>query len=361
MNKGTILCYKRAMTDETKTDEPGGGERIAKVLARAGIASRRDAEKMIAEGRVKVGGATLTTPAFKVPPGAVIQVDGKVVGGAEPTRLWRYHKPPGLVTTHRDEKGRLTVFDSLPPGMPRVISIGRLDLTSEGLLLLTNDGALARRLELPETGWLRRYRVRFFGNVGQDELDKLKHGITADGVRYGPIEAVLERSKGQNSWAMVSLREGKNREVRKVFEHLGLKVSRLIRVAYGPFQLGDLGEGEVAEVSGKVLKEQLGLARNPNRMAGAGAPRTTANVAASASAPPAGAAPRAAKPARPRPARERSERTPHALETRRPDAPRGKPGGHGAPPRGKPAHKGPTRRDGPGGKDARGPKPRTPR
>jgi 23S rRNA pseudouridine2605 synthase len=254
------------MTDETTTETQDGGERIAKVLARAGIASRRDAEKMIAEGRVKVGGETLTTPAYKVAPGAIIQVDGKIVAGAQPTRLWRYHKPPGLVTSHRDEKGRLTVFDSLPPTMPRVISIGRLDLTSEGLLLLTNDGALARRLELPETGWIRRYRVRFFGNVAQSELDKLKDGITADGVRYGPIEAVLERSKGQNSWAAVSLREGKNREVRKVFEHLGLKVSRLIRTAYGPFQLGDLQDGEVAEVSGKVLKEQLGLAKNPQRM-----------------------------------------------------------------------------------------------
>ena len=252
------------MTDKPESPEPGG-DRIAKVLARAGIASRRDVEKLIAEGRVKVDGAVLTTPAFKPAPGAVIQVDGKVVAGAEPTRLWRYYKPVGLVTSHKDEKGRSTVFEHLPPGMPRVISVGRLDLTSEGLLLLTNDGAIARKLELPETGWLRRYRVRFFGNVTQDELDKLKGGITADGVRYGPIEAVLERAKGQNAWAAVSLREGKNREVRKVFEHLGLKVSRLIRVAYGPFQIGDLREGEVAEVQGKVLKEQLGLAANPNR------------------------------------------------------------------------------------------------
>lgn len=252
------------MNDKTDTPDPGG-DRIAKILARAGVASRRDVERMIAEGRVKVDGAVLATPAFKPAPGAVIMVDGKVVAGAEPTRLWRYYKPVGLVTTHRDEKGRPTVFQHLPAHLPRVISVGRLDLTSEGLLLLTNDGALARRLELPETGWLRRYRVRFFGNVAQEELDRLKNGITADGVRYGPIEAVLERSKGQNSWAAVSLREGKNREVRKVFEHLGLKVSRLIRVAYGPFQIGDLAENEVAEVQGKVLKEQLGLATNPNR------------------------------------------------------------------------------------------------
>lgn len=256
------------MTQQDRTDDSSQGDRIAKVLARAGVASRRDVERMIAEGRVKVNGEVLTTPAFKVPAGAVLQVDGKVVGDAEPSRMWRYHKPAGLVTTHRDEKGRKTVFEFLPPDMPRVISVGRLDLNSEGLLLLTNDGSLARRLELPATGWTRRYRVRFFGNVDQAELDKLKKGVTVDGVRYGAIDAVLERSKGQNSWASVSLQEGKNREVRKAFEFLGLKVSRLIRTAYGPFQLGDLAEGQAQEISGKVIKEQLGLAKNPQRAGG---------------------------------------------------------------------------------------------
>jgi 23S rRNA pseudouridine2605 synthase len=252
------------------TDESDDGDRVAKVLARAGVASRRDAEKLIAEGRVKLDGKVLTTPAVKIAKGSVLQVDGKVVGEAEPSRLWRFHKPEGLVTTHKDEKGRTTVFEHLAKlGLPRVISIGRLDLTSEGLLLLTNDGGLARKLELPETGWIRRYRVRFFGKVEQAELDRLKTGVTIDGLRYGPIEAVLDRSKGMYGWATVALKEGKNREVRRVFEHMGLRVARLIRTAYGPFQLGQLNPGAVEEVSGKVLKEQLGLARNPKRAAAA--------------------------------------------------------------------------------------------
>lgn len=230
---------------------------MAKFLARAGLCSRRDAERLIAEGRVKLNGKVLDTPAVKVTAKDKVQVDGRPIGAAEPTRLWRYHKPSGLVTTHRDPGGRATVFEHLPKDMPRVISVGRLDLTSEGLLLLTNDGELARRLELPSNGWLRRYRARAFGRVEQEELDQLKNGITVEGVRYGPIEARLERAAA-NSWITLSLTEGKNREVRRVLEALGLKVNRLIRISYGPFQLGTLAPGAVEEIPRKVLKDQLG-------------------------------------------------------------------------------------------------------
>jgi 23S rRNA pseudouridine2605 synthase len=233
------------------------GERVAKFLARAGVCSRRDAERLIAEGRVKLNGKVLDTPAVKVTAKDRVSVDGRPIGAAEPTRLWRYHKPSGLVTTHRDPAGRATVFQHLPADMPRVISVGRLDLTSEGLLVLTNDGALARRLELPSNGWLRRYRARAFGRVEQEELDQLKNGITVDGVHYGPIDAKLERAAA-NAWITLSLTEGKNREVRRVLEALGLKVNRLIRIAYGPFQLGTLAPGAVEEIPRKVLKDQLG-------------------------------------------------------------------------------------------------------
>ena len=245
------------MKDETQ--HSADGDRIAKVLARAGVASRRDAEKMIEAGRVSVNGAVLTTPAFKVPPGAKILVDGKAIGEPERPRLWRYHKPKGLVTTHKDEKGRATVFDALPPGMPRVISIGRLDYNSEGLLMLTNDGELARRLELPASGWLRKYRVRAFGKLEQADLDRLAKGVEVDGVRYAGIDAKLDRTQGSNTWATLTLKEGKNREVRRVMEHLGVKVNRLIRISFGPFHLGQLKEGEVDEIPAKVLREQLGL------------------------------------------------------------------------------------------------------
>jgi len=235
------------------------GDRIAKVLARAGVCSRRDAERLIAEGRVTVDGQKLATPAFKVKPGAKITVDGKPVAEPERARLWRYHKPKGLVTTHRDEKGRATVFEQLPAGMPRVISIGRLDYNSEGLLLLTNDGELARKLELPANGWVRRYRVRVFGKLMQEDLDAFLRGVEIDGVTYKPVEAHMDRQQGGNAWATIALKEGKNREVRRLMESVGVKVNRLIRTSFGPFHLGQLKEGDVDEIPNKVLREQLGI------------------------------------------------------------------------------------------------------
>jgi 23S rRNA pseudouridine2605 synthase len=235
-------------------------ERIAKVLARAGVCSRRDAERWVAAGRVAVDGHVLTTAAVVVTAGSDVRVDGKPLPAPDRPRLWRYHKPAGLVTTHRDEKGRPTVFDALPKELPRLISIGRLDLNSEGLLLLTNDGALARRLELPSTGWIRRYKVRVHGEVEPERLAALAGGVTIDGISYGPIRASLERRQGSNAWIAMGLREGKHREVRRVLEHLGLQVTRLIRLSYGPFQLGNLARGAVDEVPKKVLAEQLGHA-----------------------------------------------------------------------------------------------------
>jgi len=238
-------------------------QRIAKILARAGLCSRRDAERWIAEGRVMVDGAVLTSPAVTVTADSDVRVDGKPLPQPERARLWRYHKPSGLVTTHRDEKGRPTVFDALPKELPRLISIGRLDLNSEGLLLLTNDGALARRLELPATGWTRRYKVRVHGTVDPARLASLEKGVTVDGVSYGPIQAKLERQQGSNAWIALALREGKNREVRHVLEHLGYPVTRLIRLAYGPFQLGHLPRGAIEEIPRKVLQEQLGGSPSP--------------------------------------------------------------------------------------------------
>jgi 23S rRNA pseudouridine2605 synthase len=239
-------------SDPTVPPSPGqaAGERVAKALARAGVASRREVERLIAAGRVSLNGKVLTTPAVKVAPTDVLAVDGRAVAAAAPPRLWRYHKPVGLVTTHRDPQGRPTVFDRLPKDLPRVISVGRLDLNSEGLLLLTNDGGLARAMELPSSGLVRRYRVRVRGLVSQAGLERLREGLTVEGVRYGPIEAVLEAKTGDgvNRWISLSLAEGKNREVRKVLGALGLTVSRLIRTAYGPHRLGDLKPGEVAEV-----------------------------------------------------------------------------------------------------------------
>lgn len=242
----------------TATEATRPGERIAKRIARAGYCSRRDAERLIAEGRVEVDGRTIASPALNVGATAEIRIDGERLRTAEPTRLFRYYKPEGVVTTARDPEGRPTFMDRLDPELPRLMPVGRLDINSEGLLLLTNDGALKRLLELPSTGWLRRYRVRVYGTVLPEALKALEQGIEIEGVRYGPIKAEEETRTGANAWLKVGLREGKNREVRRVLGHLGLEVSRLIRTAYGPFQLGSLKKGQVEEVTAKVLKEQLG-------------------------------------------------------------------------------------------------------
>ncbi len=233
--------------------------RIAKAIAHAGLCSRRDAEAWIAAGRVEVNGKVLASPAHVVQPGDRILVDGKPLPRSEAPRLWRYHKPKGLLTSHRDPQGRKTVFEALPPELPRVVSVGRLDLNTEGLLLLTTDGELARHLELPATGWLRRYRVRAHGRVTDSDLDRLREGMTVDGVRYEPVEARIDREQGGNMWLTLGLREGKNREVKRLAEALGLTVNRLIRISFGPFALGELKPGEISEVKQKVLAEQLGL------------------------------------------------------------------------------------------------------
>ena len=246
------------MTDATA---PKPAERIAKRIARAGLCSRREAERWIEQGRVAVDGVLLKTPAFTVTADNEVVVDGKALPAAQETRLWRYHKPPGLVTTNRDELGRDTIFDHLPKNLPRVMTVGRLDLNSEGLLLLTNDGDLARKLELPATGWTRRYRVRVYGRVDQVKLETLKRGVTIEGVGYDAIIASVDKQQGSNAWLTVSLREGKNREIRRVMEHMGWPVSRLIRLAYGPFQLGNLKAKAVDPVPHKVLREQMGQGR----------------------------------------------------------------------------------------------------
>ena len=236
----------------------GEGERIAKRIARAGVCSRREAERRILAGRVSLNGQALRDPAVNVGPQDLVEVDGALLAAPEPARLWRYHKPAGLLTTDHDPEGRPTVFESLPPHLPRVVSVGRLDLASEGLLLLTNDGGLARELELPSRGWVRRYRARVRGRVDEARLARLACGAEIDGWRYGPITASLDEQRGGNAWLTVSLAEGRNREVRRVLEHLGHPVNRLIRLAYGPFQLGNLPRGAVAEVKRKALREQLG-------------------------------------------------------------------------------------------------------
>jgi len=239
-------------------DKPPKGERIAKVIARAGLASRREAERMIMAGRVSVNGKVIDRAALNVTDQDRIRVDGRDLAAPEPSRLWLYHKPGGLVTTTRDEQGRPTIFDDLPTDLPRVMSIGRLDLNSEGLLLLTNDGALKRRLELPSTGWLRKYRVRVKGRPSDDTFEPLRRGLTVDNETFQPMSVTLDRQQGANAWVTVGLREGRNREVRRAMADLGLEVNRLIRISYGPFQLGQLRPGAVEEIRPRILRDQIG-------------------------------------------------------------------------------------------------------
>jgi len=235
------------------------GDRIAKVLARAGIASRRGAETIIAAGRVSVNGEQIDSPALNVTQADRITVDGKALAAPEPMRMWLYHKPAGLVTSDADERGRRTIYDALPDDMPRVMSIGRLDINSEGLLLLTNDGGIKRKLELPSTGWMRRYRVRINGRPSDAGLEPLRRGITVEGERFQPMQISLDRQQGANAWLTVGLREGRNREIRRAMESVGLVVNRLIRISYGPFQLGDLKAGAVEEIRRKIVRDQLGI------------------------------------------------------------------------------------------------------
>ncbi|MCT8159601.1 pseudouridine synthase [Pseudoruegeria sp. SHC-113] len=245
------------------SNESRQGDRIAKVLARAGVASRREAERMIEAGRVSVNGKVIDSPALNVTEKDRIKVDGADLAEPEQARIWLYHKPLGLVTTNKDEKGRQTVFDSLPEGMPRVMSVGRLDINSEGLLLLTNDGGIKRKLELPSTGWLRKYRVRIKGTPKDEDFAPLRKGVSVDGERFQPMTVTLDRQQGANAWLTVSLREGKNREIRRAMESIGLEVNRLLRISYGPFRLGDLKPGEVEELKGRVVRDQLGLDATP--------------------------------------------------------------------------------------------------
>lgn len=279
-----------------KSNAPGGppaSERIAKRIARAGLCSRRDAERWITDGRVKVDGETLTTPAVTVTAQSRIEVDGKPLPAAAAARLFRFHKPAGYLTAARDPDGRKTIADLIPKELPRLMPVGRLDMNSEGLLLLTNDGALKRQLELPTTGWQRRYRVRVHGDIDEAKLASLAKGISIDGFDYGPIEAHLERKLGKNAWLSVALREGKNREIRKVMEHFGWPVNRLIRVSFGPFHLGNLAKTAVDEIKTKVVKEQVGLvlqsdtsaSRRKRRLTGMGAAKPKTAKRADATTP----------------------------------------------------------------------------
>ena len=256
-----MTAQSRRNRPSRKTNRPAvqaESARVAKVIAASGAASRREAERMVMAGRVEVNGQVLTTPAFNVSKSDRIHLDGAPIPAKEPTRLWRYHKPAGVVSSTRDDRGRPTVFDNLPSDLPRVVSVGRLDLNSEGLLLLTNDGGLKRWLELPSTGWLRKYRVRAKGSPTEAKLEKLRQGVVSDGDSFGSIDATLDRRTGANAWFTVGIREGRNREIRRAFEVVGLRVNRLIRVSYGRFRLGELAPGKVEEVPKRVLRECFG-------------------------------------------------------------------------------------------------------
>ncbi len=257
------MAYTRAMDKADKPTDKPAGDRIAKVLARAGVASRREAERMIEAGRVTVNGEDITSPALNVTASDRITVDGAPLAEAEPERMWLYHKPLGLVTSNSDEKGRTTVFDELPDDLPRVMSVGRLDINSEGLLLLTNDGGIKRKLELPATGWVRKYRVRVNGRPTDDTLAPLRGGVVSEGEKFQPMQVSIDRQQGANAWLTVGIREGKNREIRRAMEVVGLTVNRLIRISYGPFRLGDLKPGDVEEIKSRVLREQLGMEPRP--------------------------------------------------------------------------------------------------
>ena len=326
------------MTDANKPPAPAG-DRIAKVLSRAGVASRREAERMIEAGEVSVNGKVITSPALNVTPSDRITVRGETVAEPEPARLWLYYKPDGLVTSTNDEKGRQTVFDTLPEDMPRVMSVGRLDLNSEGLLLLTNDGELKRKLELPSTGWLRKYRVRIKGNPTDPDLEPLRKGITVDGEKFQPMMVTLDRHQGANAWLSVALREGKNREIRRALNAIDLTVNRLIRTSYGPFRLGDMEPGDVEEVKGRVLRDQLGLDPNADDSGFAKSAKSTPSKAGHATRAPAKtrtvtrstagkekpSKPDAKPDAKPRASAGKPKSPPDAPKTFRPSAPRPKP------------------------------------
>lgn len=290
------------------TQEPPKGDRIAKVIARAGLASRRGAEDIIAAGRVYVNGKPIDSPALNVTSSDHITVDGKALAEPEPERLWLYHKPAGLVTTDRDEKDRTTIYDKLPEDMPRVMSVGRLDINSEGLLLLTNDGGIKRKLELPSTGWMRRYRVRINGRPTDATLEPLRKGVTVEGERFQPMQISLDRQQGANAWLTIGLREGKNREIRRAMESIGLVVNRLIRISYGPFQLGELKPGAVEEVRRRIMRDQLGLEPEEEHT---GTARKSTKVSRGPRKP-------AAKPNRPRPGPQERRQAKHAPPKARP-------------------------------------------